>query len=123
VPAATAGTFVGGFRLGREILACGEWPRGWLPEGYGPPVRSDVPALVLTGALDHVTPPLYGEAAARSFAGARHLVLHGRGHNDTDPCVAGLVQAFVAAGDLEGLDTSCLAKTADQSFALRADEL
>ena len=123
LPAATAGTFVGGFRLGREILACGEWPRGWLPEGYGAPVRSDVPALVLTGALDHVTPPRYGEGAARSFANARHLVLPGRGHNDTDPCVAGMVQAFVAAGGLEGLDTSCLAKTADQSFALRADEL
>ncbi len=123
VPAATAGTFMGGFRLGREVLACGEWVRGWLPEGYRAPVRSDVPALVLTGALDHVTPPRYGEGAARSFANARHLVLPGRGHNDTDPCVAGMVQAFVAAGGLEGLDTSCLAKTADQSFALRADEL
>ena len=123
VPAATAGTLPGRFRLGREILACGEWLRGWLPEGYGAPVRSDVPALVLTGALDHVTPPRYGEGAARSLTNARHLVLPGRGHNDTDPCVAGMVQAFVAAGGLEGLDTSCLAKTADQSFALRADEL
>jgi hypothetical protein len=31
-------------------------------------------------------------------------------------------QAFVTAGRLEGLDTSCLAKTEDLSFALRADE-
>ena len=123
VPAATAGTFMGAFRLGREVLACGEWVRGWLPEGYRAPVRSNVPALVLTGALDHVTPPRYGEGVARSLANARHLVLPGRGHNDTDPCVAEIEQAFVAAGGLEGLETSCLAKTEDLSFALRADEL
>ncbi len=123
VPAATAGTFLGGFRLGREVLACGEWARGWLPEGYRAPVRSDVPALILTGALDHVTAPRYGERAARSLTNARHLVLPRRGHNDTDPCVAGMVQAFVAAGGLEGLDASCLAQTPELSFALRADEL
>ena len=69
------------------------------------------------------TPPRYGERVARSLANARHLVLPGRGHNDTDPCVSEMVQAFVAAGGLEGLDTSCLAKTEDLSFALRADEL
>ncbi len=28
LPAAAAGTFLGEFRLGREILACKEWPRG-----------------------------------------------------------------------------------------------
>jgi pimeloyl-ACP methyl ester carboxylesterase len=123
VPAATAGTFMGAFRLGREVLACGEWVHGWLPVGYRAPVRSAVPALVMTGALDHVTPPRYGERLARSLANARHVVLPRRGHNDTDPCVARIVQAFVAAGGLEGLDTNCLAKTRDLSFALRPDEL
>ncbi|HEY7215155.1 MAG TPA: alpha/beta hydrolase [Thermoanaerobaculia bacterium] len=123
LPAASAGTFLGGFRLGREILACKEWPRGWLPEGYRAPVHSDVPALVLTGALDHATPPRYGERLAQSLANARHVVLPNRGHNDIDPCVSGMIQAFVAAGSLKDLDTSCLAKTEDLSFALRAEEL
>ena len=123
LPAATAGTFLGAFRLGREVLACKEWPRGWLPKDYRAPVRSNVPALVLTGALDHATPPRYGERLARSLANARHLVLPNRGHNDIDPCVSGMIQAFVTAGDLKDLDTSCLAKTEDLSFALRADEL
>jgi len=123
LPAATAGTFMGGFRIGREVLACGEWLRGWLPEGYRVPVQSSVPALILNGALDHVTPPRYGERVARSFTNSRHLVLPNRGHNDTDPCVAEIEQAFVAAGSLEGLNTSCLAKTEDLSFALRADQL
>ncbi len=123
LPAATAGTFLGEFRIGREILACGEWTRGWLPEDYRTPVQSNVPALLLTGALDHATPPRYGERVARSLTNARHLSLPNRGHNDIDPCVSGMIQAFVITGGLQGLDTSCLAKTEDLSFALRAAEL
>ena len=123
VPAAAAGTFMGELRLGRDVLACGEWVRGWLPRDYRAPVRSSVPVLLLTGALDHATPPPYGERVARSLANARHLVMPGRGHNDTDPCVSEIIQAFVTAGRLEGLDASCLSKTEELSFALRADEL
>jgi pimeloyl-ACP methyl ester carboxylesterase len=123
LPAAAAGTFMGEFRVGRELLACGEWVRGWLPKDYWAPVESSVPALILTGALDPVTPPPYGERVARSFTNERHLILPSRSHNDTDPCVAEMEQAFVTAGRLEGLDTNCLAKTEDLSFALRADEL
>ncbi len=123
LPAATAGTFMGEFRLGREVLACGEWTRGWLPKDFRAPVQSKAPALILSGALDHVTPPRYGERVAQSLTNARHLVLPNRGHNDTDPCVSEIIQAFVTAGGLEGLDASCLAKTKDLSFALRADDL
>jgi pimeloyl-ACP methyl ester carboxylesterase len=123
LPAATAGTFLGGFRLGREVSACREWPRGWLPQGFWDPVKSSVPTLVLNGALDHVTPPRYGEREAQALANARHLVLPNRGHNDTDPCVCGMIEAFILAGSLEGLDASCLAKTEDLSFALHRDQL
>ncbi len=97
--------------------------RGWLPKDYWAPIQSNVPALILTGALDHATPPRYGERMARSLTNARHLVLPNRGHNVTDPCVSEMIQTFVTAGGFAGLDTSCLAKTEDLSFALRADEL
>jgi pimeloyl-ACP methyl ester carboxylesterase len=123
LPAAAAGTFIGGFRLQREVSACGEWVRGWLPQGFWQPVKSDVPALILSGALDHATPPRYGEHLAGSLARSRHLVLPNRGHNDTDPCVSGMIEAFVQAASVDGLDTSCLAKTEDLSFALRREEL
>lgn len=123
LPAAVADTFMGEFRIGRELLACGEWTRGWLPKDYWAPVQSSVPALILTGALDSVTPPRYGERVVRSLTNSRHLVLPGRAHNDTDPCVSEIIQDFVAAGGLEDLDTSCLAKTEDLSFALHVDEL
>jgi pimeloyl-ACP methyl ester carboxylesterase len=123
LPAATAGTFLGGFRVGREISACREWPRGWLPQGFWMPVKSNVPTLALNGSLDHVTPPRYGARVAKALAKARHLVLPNRGHNDTDPCVCGIIEAFILAGSLEGLDASCLAKTEDLSFALQREQL
>src|SRR5262249_50642179 len=61
LPGAAAGTFMGSFRIGRDVSACREWVRGWLPPGFWTPIKSDVPVLVLTGALDHLTPPRYGE--------------------------------------------------------------
>ena len=122
VPAAVAGTFMG-LRLGRDVSACREWVRGWLPPKFWTPVKSDVPVLVLSGALEHLTPPRYGEHVAQSLTRSRHLVLPQRGHNDTDPCTNGMIEAFMIAGSLEGLDTSCLAKTEDLSFALQRDDL
>jgi hypothetical protein len=77
----------------------------------------------MNGALDHVSPPRYGERVAQSFTNSRHIALPNRGHNDTDSCVAGIVQAFIARVDLQRLDTSCLAKTEELSFALRVNQL
>jgi pimeloyl-ACP methyl ester carboxylesterase len=121
--AASAVSFLGSFRITREVLACKQWPQGWLPKDYRAPVKSDAPALVMNGSLDHVTPPRYGQHVAQSLTNSKHLILPNRGHNDTDPCVAGIVTAFISAGNLNGLDTSCLAKTEDLSFALRVEEL
>ncbi len=123
VPAATAGTALGDFRLRRELLACREWPHGGLPEGDRKIGSSQVPALILSGALDHVTPPRYAVRVARSFPKGRALVLPNRGHDDTDPCVASILEAFVSAGSVTGLDAGCLDKSEDLRFALRSENL
>ncbi|HMF09466.1 MAG TPA: alpha/beta hydrolase [Thermoanaerobaculia bacterium] len=123
LPAAAEGTFLGSFRIGREVTACREWVRGRLPSDFWAPVESQKPVLILNGSLDHITPPRYGERVARSFPNSRHLVLPERGHNDTDPCVNGIIEAFVTAGRLETLDTRCLAKSGDLTFALKSDDL
>jgi pimeloyl-ACP methyl ester carboxylesterase len=122
LPAASAGTFMGDFRVGRDITACRHWVRGWLPPKFHSAVKSDVPALVMNGSLDHLTPPRYGEHVAQSLPNARHVVLPQRGHNDVDPCVNTIIEDFIAAGKSSDLDTSCLGKTDPLSFALtRAD--
>jgi len=117
----TAETFVGGVPLRRQLAACQRWVTGRLPEGYWSPVRSALPILPLTGALDHATPRHYGDHVVATLAAARHLVLPGRGHNDVDACVTGLIQSYVLRGSLQGLDTSCAERLEPLSFATSAD--
>lgn len=105
LPAAAAGTVLGDFRVSRDVAACSAWPRGWLPPRFSLPVRSKVPVLVMNGALDHLTPPRYGAHVARTLPNAKQLVLPKRGHNDVDPCVASIIEAFFLTGKF---DTSCL---------------
>jgi pimeloyl-ACP methyl ester carboxylesterase len=119
VPAAVAGTFMGDHRLQREIDACGEWVRGPLPPRFFAPVTSNVPALVMNGELDHLTPPRYGQHVAQSLPRARHLILPRRGHNDVDECITGMIEAFIAGGDAARVDASCLAKTEALSFDVK----
>ena len=110
-------------RLRRDTEACSEWPRGWLPQAFHSPVRSNVPVLAMNGELDHLTPPRYGKQVVESLSNARHLVLPNRGHNDVDECTNGIIEAFMLAGTLEGLDTSCLAKSEPLTFATKPDQL
>ena len=89
--------------------ACSVWPRGELPAGYREPVRSEAPVLILSGELDPVTPPRWGEHVAASLPNARHLVVPGAGHGTlTAGCVPELIGAFLEAADASGLDAACL---------------
>ena len=88
---------------------CGAWPRGQIAEDYHDPVVSDVPALVLSGDLDPVTPPRRGEDLAAGFSRVLHVVAPGTGHGATvRGCVSELVAEFVQAGSADDLDTSCV---------------
>ena len=60
--------------------ACEFWPRGRCAEGYREPVASAVPALLLSGELDPVTPPSWGEDARRTLTHSLHVVVPGMGH-------------------------------------------
>ena len=89
--------------------ACSVWPRGALPDGYREPVGSDAPVLILSGELDPVTPPRWGEHAAATLPNARHLVVPGTGHGTLAAgCVPELMGQFLDAGDAFGLDAECL---------------
>ncbi|MHC4948082.1 MAG: alpha/beta hydrolase [Planctomycetota bacterium] len=103
---ATEGTFLGDIRVRQQMAVCATWPRSDLPAGFGEPVRSDVPVLLLSGSLDPVTPPRWGEAAVRHLARGRHVVVPGS-HGVSGPCVESLMRAFLDAGTADGLDTSC----------------
>lgn len=94
-----------------ELLraACGEWPRGPVPDDFHEPVASDRPVLLLSGELDPVTPPEWADQAADTLSNSRHLVLTGKGHNVLHlGCMPFLMRDFLSSKDPQSLDTECL---------------
>ncbi len=113
-----AGTFLGTYRVDQQLRACAVWPRGELSPGYAEPVASAVPALVVSGARDPVTPPRWGEEVVRHLRQGRHLVLEHGAHGVPGPCLAGVLAEFVARGSAEGLATECIAAMPRPAFEL-----
>ncbi len=115
-----AGTFMGATRLRQLKAACQCFPRGWLPEGYARPVRSDVPTLIFSGGLDPATPVANGDYVASFLPNARHVVVPKAGHDtegmENAECVDRLIVQLVKSGTTKGLDTSCAATIKRRAF-------
>lgn len=117
--AGLARTYFGAAPLEGLLALCRDWPRGRLDADLRTPLRSDVPALLLSGEADPVTPPAYGELAALGFSDARHLVLAGQGHGQFGTgCVPQLLRRFLEAGTTHDLDTGCAALVRAAPFFL-----
>jgi pimeloyl-ACP methyl ester carboxylesterase len=95
--------------LTARMKACEFWPRGKVEPSFYEPVKSSVPALVMSGELDPVTPPEWGEKVLPHLSNARHVVVPGTGHGAISTgCGMRILHAFLDAGSAAGLDTSCL---------------
>ena len=106
---AAADPFFGTTFLESFGALCEAWPRGELPDGYGDPVQSDHPVLLLSGLLDPVTPPRWAEAVGQSLTNARAVVVPGVGHGTMAAgCVPDLMAEFIEQGSAEGLDVACV---------------
>lgn len=115
--AASAGSFAKDSFYRAWAEGCTGWPVKPLPAGYGDPVRTDVPVLLLSGALDPVTPPASAEAVARHLPRAWHIVVPGSGHNVTPmPCAGRIIAEFIEEADGSKLDTECLTKRTRPPF-------
>jgi len=107
----TAGTFGGNYRLVQQRAACAEWPRGSVSAAHRQPVKSDIPALLLSGEFDPVTPPAGGEEVARYLSWGRHVVIRNNGHpiGNAESCIARMFGQFLERAVVGGLDVSCAA--------------
>lgn len=104
----TAGTLLGAEPVREIARACALWPRGEVPPGFRDPVKSDVPALLLSGALDPVTPPAWAEEAKKGLSRAASVVFGGTAHNAaTTACARRIAASFVESASPDGLDTAC----------------
>lgn len=83
---------------GWDLNICRYWPRGGQADRrWREPVSSNVPALLLAGEHDPVTPPVWAQQAVRHFPRGRLYVFAGIGHDviGSDACAAELVREFL----------------------------
>ena len=106
-----AGTVLGNLMPRGMAAMCAAWPKGKVPADFNRPLATKVPALVLAGEFDPVTPPRYGEEIAKSLPNGRLFVLRGQGHSVLGAgCMPKLFAQFVEKADAKALDGSCLDK-------------
>jgi len=85
----------------------------WSEDHAGPeevlPVRSDIPALVLAGDFDPITPPEWGRRAARTLENSHYFQFSGIGHGASvsHSCPESMTVAFVRDPS-RAPDASCM---------------
>jgi pimeloyl-ACP methyl ester carboxylesterase len=110
-------TYLGSAQLDGLKNICSIWPRGPIDPDFHAELHSDVPALLLSGGDDPVTPPADAEQARRGFSHGMHVVIKGFGHGQlTAPCVDRVMSNFVSKGQVEGLDVSCVKNDVPMPF-------
>ena len=103
-----ARTFLGTAQLDGLATLCRIWPRGLMDPDLHAPLTSEVPALLLSGSDDPVTPPRYAAEAARGLPNSLSIVLAGFGHGQlTAPCMDRVLAAFLERASVRGLDIAC----------------
>ena len=108
-----ARTFLGTAQLDALRALCSGWPTGPVDADLHATLHSEVPALLLSGTADPVTPAAYGDLAAQSFSRAVHVKVLDQGHGQiVQPCAGRVLAQFLElAGrpaDLGQLDSGCL---------------
>mgnify|MGYP005852657631 CR=1 FL=1 len=112
-----SGTLLGNSFTELYSEVCSWWPADAVDPEYHQPFDADVPILILSGELDPVTPPQYGDEAHQQFSNSLHLISPGRGHiTMTDSCVGSIVTEFIAEASLDELDTSCMERIGPEPF-------
>lgn len=106
-----AGTVLGTAMTESMAAMCQAWPKGDVPADFHKALATDVPALVLEGEFDPVTPPRYGEEVVKTLPNGRLFVLRGQGHNVIGAgCMPKLFAQFIEKADAKALDGKCLEK-------------
>ncbi len=101
-----------GNRMAEGMAAmCKVWPKGDMPADFHKALATNVPALILEGEFDPVTPPKYGEEVVKTLPNGRLFILRGQGHNVIGAgCMPKLFTQFIEKADAKTLDGACLDK-------------
>lgn len=114
----TRGTFLGDQLVRSLVQACRSWPRGVLDKHFQEPIRSKVPALIISGQLDPDAAPAWGNQVARSLPNSLHLVIEGMSHLSPTKCALQVMNQFIENGSPTSLDTSCIKTSQRPAFII-----
>jgi pimeloyl-ACP methyl ester carboxylesterase len=115
----SAGTVFGAGLMMGQARACEFWPKGKVDASYYEPVKSNTPTLVLSGDLDPVTPPTWGQAVTRSLTNVRHYTMPGTGHGVmATACGNKLIAQFIERGSVDNLADRCIGQVKRPGFFL-----
>lgn len=100
---------LGAFRELQQATACAHWAPVKKSTAHRKQVSSDVPALLLSGDLDPVTPPRWGERAVRNLKNGVHIVLRNNGHamGDQAKCIAKMMKTLIDEGSIARIRPEC----------------
>ncbi len=115
-------TFLGNYRLIQQSEACGLWPRSPIPNGYSDPVRSKVPALIISGQWDPVTPSTAGDKASKHLPNSTHVIVPSGGHSYGGlsglECITNIFNKFLGTARPRSIDASCVRSIRRPGFRL-----
>jgi pimeloyl-ACP methyl ester carboxylesterase len=108
---AAAGTRLSTYLIEQYRRACEIWPRGSVPASFREPVQSSVPALLMGGRRDPVTPPRTAEEAARTLPRGRVLIWPSGGHASDGliarDCRVSIQRSFIQSAESDRLPVEC----------------
>jgi pimeloyl-ACP methyl ester carboxylesterase len=99
------------------LAQCEVWPKGARPTDFFEPLKSEVPALLISGALDPVTPPRYGDEVVKYLSNSKHIVVPAHGHiNIQRGCLPKRVARFLDTLQPRQLKVECVDKIKPSPF-------
>lgn len=119
---ATTPPFFGLNAIKDRHAVCEFWPKADLPENYWLPVRSDVPALLLSGRQDPVTPETWAEHVALGLPNSTRLLATGGNHGVSyEGCLPQIIARFIEQGTMKDVKTDCVGKIKSLPLQLGAN--
>jgi pimeloyl-ACP methyl ester carboxylesterase len=125
VDGAAAERSADGTRLGRYLLdqyrsGCAVWPRAAIDPSFREPVQTSVPALVMAGRRDPVTPPRTAIDVSRTLPRSRLVVWPSGGHGTdglaSPDCRTGIMREFLRTADPSAISIECVAREPARPF-------
>jgi pimeloyl-ACP methyl ester carboxylesterase len=120
---ATTPPFFGFNPIEDKAAICAMWPAAELPADYWEPIRSTVPALLLSGKYDPVTPQVWADSVANTLPNATALVAEGGNHGvSTEGCMPQIIAQFIERATMDGVNKDCVANIKTLPLVLGANQ-